>query len=179
MKKYFYVVLSVFFCASSLLNAEKKEKNTYDSEVYRPERPVHFFPFKNCTSESIDLALLEKILADCLVRRKSPQFAVRNAETADIGIQVEILRYQYSKQAVSSENKKRNLLDNFAEKNAAALDAVFSVRSRKGSLLWKEKIHADYSQNNMTREEALIKVFNKTCRRFISKCFGKSSPLSN
>jgi hypothetical protein len=180
LRKYICFLLSIlFFCEFSFLNAESREKAGADSKESRLMRLVHLHPFKNRSSANINLPVLEKIFEECLAQRKSPQFALREGKTADLNIQVEILKYAYSKKDISNQRKKQSLLvDAFAEKNTAALDVHFIVRDRKDFLLWEKKLHAEYVQNNMTPEEALTKVFRKACRLFIGKCFGKTSPLS-
>jgi hypothetical protein len=173
------IIVSLFFVSQTSIFAAVEIYQI--GEKYKDKQPVKVY-VDGFTNESgkdlISPEAFKKVLETSLVNRKSMAFMiVQNPAESILRVSGIIKHYQYMNRGPFKVTPSVGglLLETAATAahNYVEMMVTFTVIDTKsGKIVW-ERTLSDYVKKDMTPEQSIPIIYDKTTRDFLSKCFGK------
>lgn len=169
-----FIVISLTFVLCARVSFARQE-NLYAQLSRMPIVRVYIQQIADSSQEkSVNPQELFNELKEALEKRKSINFAVVNsADEADIVIEVDIKEYVWSEKDPVDNllGSAAIALDAMRIENYARLTALFTVKDKGGSKIWKKLLRGSATKKEMPEQESYSLVIEKVVKVFIRECF--------
>ena len=180
MKKILYTALGVllFILLSTTQGFCRDKTGLYNLFRKKAVTKVYFSPIENLSnSPKADISSLAQKLKEAFKSRKSIKFDIVGSEAdSDIIIACDLVTFYWS------DKDPIDLIvgvyaiayDLLTTESYAFQEVVFSVTdTKKKKLLWNKKLKIDLTKKDMTEDESILLINQKTVSTFMRDCFSK------